>query len=149
MKNSSALIVMALAALLLLAASVASPASAANRCTRYAGYPRGVWNSTTCASRTGWDFFAVFSPYQTSSTALRDANQMKVQNQVCAPTRLHVWVWNPSTSNSRGSDSSFCAIGWLWNDQEQNGYSYALCELANDNGSQVTDNGECYVTWSA
>lgn len=133
--------------LLVTTGATVSVAHGANRCTRYAGYPRGVWDSSSCGSRTGWDtFYANGGGLATNSTAIRDDNFMNASSQLCTPKRLDVWFYNPSTDQTWGSKSDFCVTSWIWNGSS--GYTYAECKLWVDNGGSGTIDGECHTTWT-
>lgn len=136
-----------LVVLLIASGATVSVAQGSNRCTRYAGYPRGVWNSSSCGTQTGWDtFYANGGGLSTVSTANRDDNVMHASSQLCTPKRLDLWFYNPSTGQTWGSKSSFCVIGWIWNGSS--GYTYAECKLWVDDGGSGTIDGMCQTTWT-
>jgi hypothetical protein len=141
--NAVRVAVVAVVACIFAATTVAS-AGASNRCTRYAGYPRGIWNSSSCGSLTGYDrFYSSGGPLATNSTANRDTNYMNASGTLCEPLQLNVWFYNPSTGGTSGSKSIFCVSAWQWSGGGSN--SYAECELYG--GSSFVD-AECKTTWT-
>jgi hypothetical protein len=132
---------------LMTAAGAVATAKAANSCTRYAGYPRGSWGSTSCGSQTGWDTItANGSTYATSGVAPRDTDYMNSSGQTCSPLHLNVWFYNPSTGQTWGSKSFGCVTGWIWSGSSGN--TYAECNLYPDSGATGAISGECHTTWT-
>jgi hypothetical protein len=139
-------LVLAIIALVMAAATVGA-AQAANACTRYAGYPRGQWSSTTCGSQTGWDTItASGGGFSTSGVAPRDTDYMNASSSVCSPLHLNVWFYNPSTGQTWGSKSLGCVTGWMWSGSSCD--TYAECNLYPDSGATGSISGECHTTWT-
>jgi hypothetical protein len=124
--------------------------SADANCTRYAGYPRGIWygNQAQCAARTGWDTFTgQGGGYSTSSTALRGDNVMNSSSQTCPPKRHNIWYYYPATGQTESAKSTFCSSNSCYCAGSNGQYAYSECALWIDNGGSGSISAECHTDW--
>lgn len=146
-KRRRSLLVLCLVAALTAIATGLAPAAAeaSNRCTRYFGFPTGVWNSSSCASVTTYQQKGTDGVWQeTDSTAQRDTNSINANSSVCAPLRLRLQY-----SNGNGATSSTgCVTGWFWG-SGSGGFAKSQCRVSHDSAQWVIIYIECTTQWTA
>lgn len=142
--------ILALVAFLMVAAASIGVGVADANCTRYAGYPRGIWygSQAQCASLTGWDTFnGGGGGYSTGSTAPRTDNFMSSSSQTCPPKRFNTWYYIPSTGQTIGAKSTFCVSEVCYCFGSNGDYAYSECALWIDNGGAGSISGACRTHW--
>lgn len=149
-RTSWRLVVLAVALCGVVIASLAhaGQASAASHCTRFHGFPSGIF-TPNCPTVNGYEWIGVGGRASTGSTARRDYSSMEVTAQVCQPLRMKLW-WSAvlgGAATGTVTTSYSCQLGWNNFSGTGNNYRYANCGLVHDNGTYYTRQAHCTTVW--